>query len=441
MRTVQLATAFVLATALAAPRLALADDSCTPGRLMLVLDKSSSMQTGTIGGVTKWSIAVDALDAVATEYEDSIELGLTVFPNPNECSPGTMLVEPATGNRGAIMGQLASAPPDAGNWTPMAQTLEATAVEPAMLTGSSNRNVVLITDGWQWCSPYDPATRFTPVDAVDSLSGAGITTYVVGFGDGVDALALNSMAVEAGTARPGCDPTGDVPGLPDACYYSASNPAELLAALNDIAITVSTEVCDGLDNDCDGLIDEDLTQECASACGIGTEVCVDGEWTGCDAPPVETEVCDGIDNDCDGTTDPGCDCTPGDSRTCGGDSDVGVCAIGSQTCLSDGTWGDCEGAVGPGSEICDGLDNDCDGEVDETNDDVGDLCGPGFTCVDGNCEELDPATPPGDDDPQPADGDPAGGCGCQASSGADLGGSLALFLLVGLVLGYRRRRD
>ena len=49
-----------------------------------------------------------------------------------------------------------------------------------------------------------------------------------------------------------------------------------------------------------------------------------------------------------------------------------------------------------------------------------------------------PAPPTGDDNP-PADGDPAGGCGCQASSGADLGGGLALFLLVGLVLGYRRR--
>ena len=53
--------------------------------------------------------------------------------------------------------------------------------------GSSSPNyVVLITDGWQWCDPYDSSTRFLPVEAVEQLSIKGITTYVVGFGTGVD---------------------------------------------------------------------------------------------------------------------------------------------------------------------------------------------------------------------------------------------------------------
>jgi len=436
--------AFLLgAASLAAPAgLARASaDQCTPARLMIVLDKSSSMQTGTISGVTKWNIARDALDQVSLGFEGSLQLGLDLFPQPDECGPGTVRVAPALGNRTAIMSELASPPPSAGNWTPMAQTLEALASEPSMTAAGPPRYAVLVTDGWQWCSPYDASTRFDGVDAVANLNAAGITTFVVGFGGAVDALALNQMAVTAGTARLGCDPSGDVPGLSTACYYSANDPAELLAALTEIAVTASSEICDGEDNDCDGEVDEGLTQECASACGSGTEVCVNGAWTGCDAPPVVFETCNGIDDDCDGVTDPGCDCSDGDSRPCGGTETTGVCHPGTQYCLG-GHWGSCEGAVGPGSEMCNGLDDDCDGRTDEMDDDVGSLCGPGFSCVDGGCEEVDPQLPPddeGNDNPAVDDGSSAGGCGCASQGGSGTGGGALLALMVGLALVRRRR--
>ena len=71
------------------------------------------------------------------------------------------------------------------------------------------------------------------------------------------------------------------------------------------------ETCDGVDNDCDGSTDEDLVQQCSTACGVGVEYCVAGDWVSCTAPPVQIEICDGFDNDCDGSIDEEltCECT------------------------------------------------------------------------------------------------------------------------------------
>lgn len=61
------------------------------------------------------------------------------------------------------------------------------------------------------------------------------------------------------------------------------------------------EVCNGLDDDCNGAVD-DVQQDCSTACGSGTIVCM-GTDESCDAPAPQAESCNLVDDDCDGSFD------------------------------------------------------------------------------------------------------------------------------------------
>ena len=117
------------------------------------------------------------------------------------------------------------------------------------------------------------------------------------------------------------------------------------------------------DDDCDGSTDE--TFACArgasGACTVGactgvrtcSAACT---WGTCTVSA--TEVCNGLDDDCDGVADEGFGCVRSTSRSC----TLGACS-GTQTCGTACTWGTCTVST---PESYNGLDDNCNGAVDET---------------------------------------------------------------------------
>jgi len=101
-------------------------------------------------------------------------------------------------------------------------------------------------------------------------------------------------------------------------------------------------------------------------CRQGTRTCVDGDFGACEGAVGPTsEVCNDLDDDCDGLTDEENACPPcleGATEPCG--SDVGACQRGVRRC-ANGALGACQGAVGPTPEVCNAIDDDCDGDTDE----------------------------------------------------------------------------
>ncbi len=202
-----------------------------------------------------------------------------------------------------------------------------------------------------------------------------------------------------------CDGHGDPGAVLDECdppegYVDNADDCDDGAAA---ARPGGVEVCDGLDNDCDGLLDEDdatdaatwyadvdgdgygdpgnTTRACATPSSYvdNSRDCDDADF---DISPDADEVCDRVDNDCDGLiddADPTVDVTTGGTWYADADTDgygdaaspVQACAQPSGTVTDATDCDDTTAAVSPAAtEICNEIDDDCDGDVDDDDSSV-----------------------------------------------------------------------
>ena len=151
---------------------------------------------------------------------------------------------------------------------------------------------------------------------------------------------------------------------------------------NGSAYSGAPEQCNDLDDNCnsstDEACDEDKDGYCdAAMTTIGTPKSCPGGGGDCQKSnpavhPGATELCDGIDNNCNASTDevffykePGSDVGLGIDTLCG----LGACAGGKVVCSQDKLGAYCTTAFKQSAEICNGIDDDCDGQKDEGCDD------------------------------------------------------------------------
>jgi hypothetical protein len=198
-----------------------------PPNVLIVLDRSDSMNDPINNDGTKWQVALAAINTILATYGDQVRFGLALFPGENQscsqgmsCGPGVVFIDVGAGTSMGINDFLAQAS-TCHFGTPTAEMLTTLVTDPQLGDTQRSNSVLLITDGMSTCND--------PVPVVTMLRGRTpeVRTFVIGFGDAVDPQELTDMAQAGGTARMGTP-----------AYYQADSAADLGNALGSIVGSV-----------------------------------------------------------------------------------------------------------------------------------------------------------------------------------------------------------
>jgi hypothetical protein len=206
-----------------------------PAELMLVLDRSGSMQepAGPMSLTSKWTEATAALDETIMKTADRISWGLKMFPSTEvTCALADGIeVPPALDNYQPVTMAYRTAGPN-GDGTPTALALKKTVAWLQANPSMKPRYLVLATDGEPTCMDGidgDLRDDVAAVQAVADAAAAGLHTFVLGIatGQGAD-MVLNDLAV-----------AGKEPRAGDPRYYPVTSRQDLIGALDLITGIIS----------------------------------------------------------------------------------------------------------------------------------------------------------------------------------------------------------
>ncbi len=247
-----------------------------------------------------------------------------------------------------------------------------------------------------WTAPYDEGVVLITISVTDARGTASRSIPVL-VGAGIDgdedgfAVAEGDCNDDDATIYPGApeapdgldnDCDGEVDEGSDEVDDDGDGFTDLQGDCDDGDASVypgAEELINGIDENCNTLIDDGTDAYDDDGDGFSED---EGDCNDANASisPASGELLDGVDNDCDGVID---------EHTVGYDDD------GDGVTELEGDCDDGDADTFPGAdELPDGADNDCNGQIDDgsfiTDDD-----GDGFTDLAGDCDDTNPYTYPG----------------------------------------------
>jgi hypothetical protein len=203
-----------------------------PPELLLVFDRSSSMNQAVPGGGTRFTAAQAAISEALTRTESAILWGLKLFPNTMYCGISAPVDTPiALMNAAAVNGAvMTNRPGTVTSGTPTSAAVDAAVAILKARTTTAHKYLVLATDGEPDCT--GATSDQTAIASVMNAATAGFPTFVVGIataGTNADTV-LNAMAMAGGQPKMG--------GTTQ--YYPAASKDDLSTALGTIIAQVTS---------------------------------------------------------------------------------------------------------------------------------------------------------------------------------------------------------